>query len=259
MWVYLTVAASSVFWQKFEIWVYRISPVHLRMIVRTMVLFALSVLLTWVNFKVARVILLLFPAVAVSASVLVLAAVWVCTDEVFYFPILAEVFLVVVQLWLSSQVLPVVCVNTHFFVVILAPWTPGCFEVENVKIWVFGLHLVQHVDGDFILGVSKSTHFSVLAILHVVRVGLTKLTFIFFGVVEFFDSIVSLETGIAIRNALIVRCSTCNFWTHLTCMRSQSSSSIFFVIMIIKTSLRIMLWLRIMLSQKRTRLCLKLR
>jgi hypothetical protein len=84
------------------------------------------------------------------------------------------------------------CVNTIFLVVILAPWTPGSFEVENVEIGVFGLHLVQEVDRDFVLGVSKSTHLTVLAILHLVRICLAKLTFIFFGMVKLFDSVVCL-------------------------------------------------------------------
>jgi hypothetical protein len=181
-----------------------------------MMLLTLSMLLTWVDFVRSGVVLLLFPAVAVSASVLVQAAVTVCSDEVFYLPILTEVFFIVVKLGFSSQVLPVVCVDTVFFVVILAPWTPGGFEVENVEIGVFRLHLVEEVDGDFVLGVSKSTHLSVLTILHLVGVCLAKFTFVFLGVVELFDSVVSFETGFAIRNALIVRCSTCNFRTHLT-------------------------------------------
>ena len=73
--VYLTVAPSSVFWQKFEIGVYRVATIHLRMKVRTMVLFAFSVLLARIDFVVPRVVLLLFPSVTVGAPILILTPV----------------------------------------------------------------------------------------------------------------------------------------------------------------------------------------
>ena len=99
--VYLTERSSPVSRQKLEVRVYRKTTVHLRVIVRAVVLLALPMLLTRIDFVVARVILLLLPAMAVGAPVLVLTPVGVASDEVFYFPILAKLFLIVIQLRLS--------------------------------------------------------------------------------------------------------------------------------------------------------------
>jgi hypothetical protein len=120
-------------------------------IIRAVKLLALAVLLARVYLEVPRMVLLLFPPVTVSASVFILASIGVRPYKVFYFPILTKLFLIVVQLRFSAQVLPVVGVDTIFFVVVLAPWAPRSFEVKNVKIRIFRLHLMEQVYRDFFI------------------------------------------------------------------------------------------------------------
>lgn len=88
--------------------------------------------------------------------------------------------------------MPIVCVDTTLFIMVLAPGTPSSFEVENVEVWIAWFDLMKQVDGDFIFAVCKGAQLTVLTILHVVRIRLTKFTFILFRMIELFDSIVSL-------------------------------------------------------------------
>ena len=82
------------------------------------------------------VVLLLFPAVAVAASILVRAAVMVFTNEIFRRPILTRHRLVSVIQWLATEVLPVVRVDAELFVVLKGKRTPGGLEIEHVKVSV---------------------------------------------------------------------------------------------------------------------------
>ena len=80
------------------------------------------------------VVLLLFPAVAVAAPILVRAAVMVFANEIFRRPILARHRLVSVLLWLATEVLPVVRIDAELFVMLKGKRTPGGLEVEHVKV-----------------------------------------------------------------------------------------------------------------------------
>ena len=75
MWVHLAVATATVFGKKNEVLVNFLSSVFLVVKIRTMILFALFAQLTWVDLIVAWMILLLLPAMAKAASILVLAPI----------------------------------------------------------------------------------------------------------------------------------------------------------------------------------------
>lgn len=75
MWVHLAVAAATVFGKKNEVLVNFLSSVFLVVKIWTMILFALFTQLTWVDLIVAWMILLLLPAMAEGASILVLAPI----------------------------------------------------------------------------------------------------------------------------------------------------------------------------------------
>ena len=71
----LAVAASTVLGQNLEVLINRVSPILIGMIVRAMLLSTVESLLAWIQLEVPRMILLLFPAMAELAAVLVLAAI----------------------------------------------------------------------------------------------------------------------------------------------------------------------------------------
>jgi len=60
---------------------------------------------------------------------------FISTNEGSSFPIWAKVVRIVVeQLRLSSEILPVVCIVTLGFVVFLVEWTPLSLEIELIEV-----------------------------------------------------------------------------------------------------------------------------
>jgi len=162
-----------------------------------------------INLVVPWVVLLFFPAMTKTASVLILTAIGVSPDKVFDLPVRTKILLVIVDMWFAPQILPVMSIHATFFIMIFTPWAPNCLKVEHIKVRTFGFNIVKEVDCYFFLRMSKGTHFSIITVDHIVRVCLAKLTFVFLRVIELFDSIVSLKTVVS-EATLIVISSTCN-------------------------------------------------
>lgn len=141
--IVLAEAASSILGKQLEVLIDRVPTVFLRMVIRTVEFLAFLMLFARIYFVVSGVVLLLFPAMALLASVLIWTTVRVGSYEVINVPITAQVSLVVVDVGLPSQVLPIVRVYTALLVVVLAPRAPCSFEVEYVEVGVFWLHLME--------------------------------------------------------------------------------------------------------------------
>ena len=73
------------------------------------------------------------------ASVLVLAAVYgIILNECFHLPVGALLFVIIVKVWLSAIVLPIVCIDAGIpGMCSITVWTPNCLEVKHVEIRVF--------------------------------------------------------------------------------------------------------------------------
>ena len=116
------------------------------------------------------VILLLFPAVAVAAPILIRTAVMIFANEIFRRPILTRHRLIPILLWLAAEVLPVVRVDAQFFVMLKGKWAPGGLKIEHVKVSVLR-HLVQDVYSKLAFVMCEGAiHVSVLADFEVVWV-----------------------------------------------------------------------------------------
>ena len=196
-------------------------------------------------------ILLLFPSMTELASVLILAAVWIWSNEIFYFPIVAKNLLIIINMRFSSKILPIVRINTRLLIMIIAPWAPCSFKVKYVEIWILRLHLVEQINCNFIFWMCECAHLPIFTTLHVIWIRLTKLALIFLRMVEFLHSIVCFETLLSEWEALIMSGGAGYLWAHLACIRAKLSASIFFEIVIEETSLRVVLWLALVLNQKR--------
>lgn len=96
-------------------------------------------------------VLLLLPAVARRAPVLVHAPIRVVLYVFLDLPVRTQILVVVEQIGLPSEILPIMSVDTGFFIMVLAPWAPNSLKVEHVEIRVHWVHLVEELDGDFIL------------------------------------------------------------------------------------------------------------
>ena len=88
-----------------------------------------------VKFIALWMILLFLPPMTVRASIFIRAAVLVVVDMILLAQIAALLFIVQIDLGLSSEIMPVVCKNTLISLVVgFVARTPYRFEVENVKV-----------------------------------------------------------------------------------------------------------------------------
>ncbi len=103
-----------------------------------------SLIVVWVE-------LLLLPTVAVLTSRFDGTAFLVCHDEGPALPVRAHCMVVVEEMGLPSEVLPVMGVHALRLVVVSCEGTPGCLEIEEEEVLVLGTHKVQQRDFDVLL------------------------------------------------------------------------------------------------------------
>lgn len=187
--------------------------------------------------------MLLLPSVTKPAPILVFAPVGVRSNEVFDFPVGAEFPVVLIDVWLASEVLPVVGVDTALLIVVLAPRTPNRLEVKHVEVRVFRFHGVKQINGNFVFGVSECADFAVVAVMHLIWVRLAKLALVFLRMVELLDSVVGLEALFSMAKTLVVGVARLNLRTHFAGVGTQLSASVFFEIVVVKTTLWVVLML----------------
>lgn len=139
------------------------------------------------------VVLLLLPAVAMTAAVLKTTAVGVGTGLFLVSPSSALILGVAVDMELTAKVLPVMRVNANiprmisiFFV---AERAPHSFEMEQVEVCV-PLHSVQIVDRELVLVVREGTHLAEFTRIRVVWVGLTEFRLVLLRVIEVLHGVV---------------------------------------------------------------------
>lgn len=102
-------------------------------------------LLACMNLIVERMIFLLLPPMSALTSVLVLAAIYgIVLNECLHLPVGALLLIIIVKVWLSAIVLPIVSVDAGIPGMRgITVGTPNCLEVEHVEIRIFWLHLVK--------------------------------------------------------------------------------------------------------------------
>lgn len=131
------------------------SSVFRIVIERAVNLFTFAFELAGVDLVVRRMELLLLPPVAVRTPILQSATVRVRFDVLVDLPILTQIRRILVNLRFAPEVLPVVGINTHFFVMVVVPRAPLRLKIEHVELSVLGLIRVQQFDRDFVFGVGK--------------------------------------------------------------------------------------------------------
>lgn len=142
------------------------------------------------------VIFQLLPPMALTTSILQTAAVPICFRVFLSLPTWALHWLIVVHVWSSSVVLPVMRIHTLVSQVFLvAEWTPDSLKVKQVEICVT-LHLLEQRDRQFSLVMGKSAIITVLTAVDFVWVGSAKLCFVFFRVIKVLNSIVAPNAAI---------------------------------------------------------------
>lgn len=68
------------------------------------------------------------------------------------------------QVWLPSEILPVVSIHALRLVVVFGERTPGCLEVKQVEVYILGAHQMQQWHLDVLLRMSKAAEIIVLTL-----------------------------------------------------------------------------------------------
>ena len=134
---------------------------------------------------------LFFPTVVASTVTLERTSILVLANEVSSLPLFADLIRIVVEeLGLAAEVLPVMRINALGLVVLLIVWTPLRLEEVHVEVHVTG-HLVDQRRLNIYVRVREGTVLSVLALL---LAFCTELCFVAFNVVQTLHFVVRLFT-----------------------------------------------------------------
>lgn len=211
-------------------------PICFSVIIWTMRLFTNFTVEALLDFKIIRMKFLLLPPVTIRASIFILTTVFIWCYKSLGMPVLTHIFRIVKNRWFSSIVLPIMCINTNIsLMVIFSIWTPNCFKMEQVKIHI-RFKFFNKFYWQFIFWVSKWAKFSIFTFFHIFQIRRTKLSLIFIRMVEFFNSIMGFVTVVTKWTILVAIYIRTFFWL----VKSKWSSSVLFVIMIIRTFFQIM-------------------
>lgn len=145
------------------------SFVQIWMEIRTMHFFTSCSVFAFFRLEKFWVIFLFFPTVRGRALVLLWAAFWVRSNNSVSLPLCAHFLCVRIKWWLSSIILPVVCVYTGFpIMIILFIRTPDGLKVEQVKVHV-NCVLLNQFNWDFIFTMSKRTKLLIFTLVLCIR------------------------------------------------------------------------------------------
>ena len=198
------------------------------MVVRAVFLSTMRCIVALVHLVVVRMVLLLFPAVAVDAAILEVAAIAVGLRFLLRAPELTLLLgRVLVNVRLPPIVLPVVgilALVSHVAPHLVIEGAPNRLEVEHVEVTVL-LHLVEQVDSQLVFGVGKGAQAAEFALVDLVWPLLAEFLLVLLRVVEGLHTVVSLGTSIAERAFVGLR-----VLTHLRRVRAQGPSPVLLVI-----------------------------
>jgi hypothetical protein len=123
---------------------------------------------------------------------------------------------------LSSKILPVMSIVALSFVMFLVEWAPLSLEIEHVEVCVFK-HEVDYSGFYIFKRVSEWTEVTILTGCYMLRKFGAKFGFIFFNVVESFNSVMS-QWALILYRTFISFWKFAQFWRKLFIF----SSSIFY-------------------------------
>ena len=148
-------------------------------------------------------VLLLFPPVAIGATSLQRAPLVILSDESTRLPVGAGFSRIVENVRLSSEVLPIVRVDTLGLVVLLIEGTPLSLEVEHPEVCVT-FHGVNHSRAQALCRVGKGAVVAVLTLGDVLGVPRAVLGLVLFGMVDGLNAVVAQWALVALRTVLAV-------------------------------------------------------
>ena len=152
--------------------------------------FSTSFLLsTRMHLIVQGMIFLFLPSMGELASVFIFASISISLNKMLRFPLWALILLIVKYMGLSSEILPIVSIDTCISSMrSITIRTPYCLKMEHIEVCIF-LKFIQQIYRYLFFSVSKGTHISIVTAFNPFWVARTKFNLIFFRMVKLFYSI----------------------------------------------------------------------
>jgi hypothetical protein len=165
-----------------------------------------------IELVVFRVVLKLFPSMRMITSVLILAPISVIAYILLRTPVTALLFSIIIQLWLPSKILPVMCINTLITLVFcFIVRTPNSLKMEHIEVRVVR-ELVNQLNWNFWFRMRKWAVIAIFTLSSLFYKRSTKLGFIFIRMIEFLNTIMSLFAFVTFRTFPIFNNWSAYFW-----------------------------------------------
>jgi len=165
----------------------------------------------WPSFKQIRMVVTFSPTMSERASKTILTSCIVVCDRAIDVPLWAWFMRIPINVGLSSEILPMVRINTFFFIVgaitSVIERTPYSFEMKHVEVGIT-IEIMQKIYSEFRFAMSKRAIFAIftsrfdrIRICCVKRS--TKFSLILVRMVKFFNSSVTVSALIPIQTLFL--------------------------------------------------------
>lgn len=182
----------------------------------------------------------LLPAVALITMILVETAIRILINLSLLIPVRTLNTLIVKNMWFSSEILPIMSINTKLSVMImLVKRTPHSFEVKHIKIIII-LQVMNKLNHRVLLAMCEGAIHSIVAFFHIFRVVTTKLHLVLFGVIKVFNMIMAKSAIVSFHTNQFVL----NILTDFARILILSAPTIHFVMEIRTSSMVVVAFIR---------------
>lgn len=173
-------------------------------------------------------ILLFLPSMGVVTKIFVRTSIPVVINKGSRSPIRALFLYIIVKLWFSSEILPIVRINTLISLMIgFIVGAPDSLKMKHIEIRIF-LESVYQFHWYFTLWVGERAKLSIFTITSSFNIRCTEFSFVLIRMIEFFNPVMWFLAVISIRTFF----SFYSKATHLWLIWSQRSPLIFLLIVI---------------------------
>ena len=135
-------------------------------------------------------IFLLFPTMGELTRSLIEASIFILSNKSRWLPILANLITFITKnIRFAPKVLPIVSINTLWFIMIFVKWTPFSFEIEHVKVSIH-FHFMNKPCLQLHCTMCKWTIISIFTLIYVLGIFCTIPWFVLFWVIHTFNTII---------------------------------------------------------------------
>jgi hypothetical protein len=145
---------------------------------------------------ILRMIFKLLPAMTFITIILILTTVLIFSDEIIGVPKLAGLWIIHINVWFSSIILPIMSIYALPAVMLkVIKGAPNSLIIKNIKI-IIVIEVMNQFYHDIVFAVSEGTIWAIFTIMTIIGVEGAKLCFILIRAIQLFNLIVRERTHV---------------------------------------------------------------